>query len=97
MKQVKSTVKTEIEWHTKHWAIISDLLPLTLVLLKERWCQRSLDYSQTSPLIEICNNFNDALTYLPFFSFKCRHSVVLHIILLEVAPKLSHFCKMARR
>jgi len=36
MKQVKSTVKTEIERQTKHWTIFSDLLPLALVLLKER-------------------------------------------------------------
>ena len=42
-----------------------------------------------TPLIEICNelllcnNFNDALTYLPFFIFQCCESVVLYIILLE--------------
>jgi len=36
MKQVKSTVKTEIEWQTKQCTIVSELLPLTLVLLKER-------------------------------------------------------------
>jgi len=36
MKQVKSTAKTETEWQTKHWAIVSDLLPLILVLLKQR-------------------------------------------------------------
>jgi len=41
------------------------------------------------PLIEICselllcNNFNDALTYLPFFSFES----CVYIILLEVASK----------
>ena len=29
-KHVKSTGKTEIEWQTKHWTIVSDLLPLTL-------------------------------------------------------------------
>jgi len=34
VKQVKSTVKTEIEWQTKHWTIFFDLLPLTLVLIK---------------------------------------------------------------
>ena len=43
----------------------------------------------------LCNNFSDALTYLPFFSFKCCGSVALYIILLEVARELSHFCKMA--
>jgi len=45
LKQVTATVKTEIEWQTKHWTIGSDLLPLPLVLLKEkRYCQRSLNY-----------------------------------------------------
>jgi len=29
MKQVKSTVKTETEWQTKHWTIVSDLLAAT--------------------------------------------------------------------
>jgi len=28
MKQVKSTVKTETEWQTKYWTIVSDLPPL---------------------------------------------------------------------
>jgi len=37
------------------------------------------------------------LTYLPFFSFKCCGSVVLYILVLEVARELSRFCKMARR
>jgi len=45
----------------------------------------------------LCNNFNDALIYLPFCSFKCSESVVLYIISLEVARELSHFCKMALR
>jgi len=31
------------------------------------------------------------------FSFKCRESVVLYIISLEVALELSRFCKMALR
>jgi len=59
-------------------------------------------------LIEICNkllsavvllyrNFNDIVTYLLFSIFKCCESVALHIILLEVACKLSRFCKMAHR
>jgi len=56
-----------------------------------------------TPQIEICNklllcyNFNDALTYLLFFIFRYCESVVLYIILLEMARKLSRFCKMARR
>jgi len=45
----------------------------------------------------LCNGFNDGHTCFPIFSFKCCESVVLHIILLEVARKLSRFCKMARR
>jgi len=55
------------------------------------------------PLIEICNkwllcnNFSDAFTFLPFFSFKYCESVVLHSIFLEVASKFSRFCEMARR
>jgi len=36
------------------------------------------------------------LQYLPFFSFKCCESVVLCIILLELARK-SRLCKTARR
>jgi len=35
--------------------------------------------------------------YLPFFSFKSCEPVVLYIILLKVARKLSHFRKMAHR
>jgi len=27
-----------------------------------------------------CNNFNDALTYLPIFSLRCCESVMLYII-----------------
>jgi len=50
-----------------------------IVLKKKRQCQRSLDHRHP-PLIGICykllqylllcNNFNDSLTYLSFFSFK---------------------------
>jgi len=36
----------------------------------------------------MCNNFNDPLMYLPFFSFKSCESVVLGTIFLEVARKL---------
>ena len=39
----------------------------------------------------LCNNFNDILTYLPVFNFKYCESVVLYIILLEVARKKSRF------
>jgi len=31
-----SQIPKQIEWQTKHWTIVSDLLPLTLVLIKER-------------------------------------------------------------
>jgi len=45
----------------------------------------------------MCNNFTDALTYLPFFSFKCSEPVVLYTMLLEEVPReLSRFCKMDR-
>jgi len=37
------------------------------------------------------------VTYHPFHFFKCCESVVLYIILLEVARKLPHFYKMAGR
>jgi len=40
----QGNVKTEIEWQAEHWTIVSDLLQLTLVLTKERSCQRSLDH-----------------------------------------------------
>jgi len=43
--------------------------------------------------VPLCNGFNDALI-LPF-RFKYFESVVLYIILLEVARELSHFCEMA--
>jgi len=40
----QGNVKIEIEWQGEHWTIVSDLLQLTLVLIKERSCQRSLDH-----------------------------------------------------
>jgi len=40
----QGNVKTEIEWQAEHWMIVSDLPPLTFVLIKERSCQRSLDH-----------------------------------------------------
>jgi len=45
----------------------------------------------------LCNNFNNALTCLNFFSFKCCESFVSYMILLEVARELSRFCRMAQR
>jgi len=39
----------------------------------------------------LCNRFNDGLTYFSIFSFKCWDSVVLYIILLEVARELPRF------
>jgi len=45
----------------------------------------------------LCNNFNEALTYLPYFSLKSCEAVISYFILSEVARKLSRFCKMARR
>ena len=45
----------------------------------------------------LCNNLNDILIYLLFFNFTYCESVVICIILLEVARELSRFCKMARR
>jgi len=45
----------------------------------------------------LCNNFNESLTYLPFFSLKYFEAVISYFILSEVARKLSCFCKMARR
>jgi len=47
--------------------------------------------------LPLCNNFNDALTQLLFFSFKsCEHCCFIHQF-VDVARKLSRFCKMARR
>jgi len=43
------------------------------------------------------NDFNGVLTYFPFFRFESCETVVFYITLLEVAHKLSHLCKMARR
>jgi len=45
----------------------------------------------------LCNNFNEALTYLPFFGLMSYEAVFLYFILLEMAHKLSRFCKMTRR
>jgi len=45
----------------------------------------------------MCNNLNDALIHRIFFSFKSCEFVVLYIIFLEVARKLSHFCIVTRR
>jgi len=71
--------------------------------MKERQCQRILyhrhptDRDCNKLLFAIVYYFSYALTYLPFFSFKCCDSVVLYIILLEVACESSRLCKMARR
>jgi len=32
----QGNVKREIEWQAEHWTIVSELLQLTLVLIKER-------------------------------------------------------------
>jgi len=80
---------------------------------KNRMADEALDVSVRDPsptgttMIEICNKFlpylllrnkfNEALTYLFFYSFKCCESVVLQITVLEVARELSRFSKMARR
>jgi len=40
----QGNIKTEIEWQAEHWTIVSDLLQLTLVLIKEQSCQRNLDH-----------------------------------------------------
>ena len=45
----------------------------------------------------LCNNFNEALTYLPFFNLKSCEAVISYFILSEVARKLSRFCKMPRK
>jgi len=44
----------------------------------------------------LCNNFNDALIYF-LLVLNFSNPVLLYIILLEEARKLSRFCKMARR
>jgi len=97
MGQVKSKKRNRTADET--WIIVSVLLPLTLVLIMGG---RVREASTTGiPAIEICsylllcNHFNDALTYLPFL-VSCE-SFVSYIILLDVARKLSRFCKMSRR
>jgi len=101
-----SNLKTEIEWQKKHWAIVSELRLATTNTCIDKgriasenarpqashWYRFVINY-----YFAVCNNFNDALTYLPFFSLKCCESVVLYIILLEVSRNLSCFCKMASR
>jgi len=42
MKQAKS--KTEIEVHTKHWTMVSDLLPLTYWYYHRANSVRNLDH-----------------------------------------------------
>ena len=82
----------------------SNILASTKCLGWQRyWSEKPRLQGTDIPLTEIsnklllCNNWNDALTYVPFFIFRCCESVVLYIILLETARKLSRFCKMARR
>ena len=41
----------------------------------------------------LCNNLNDALTYVPFFIFRCCEPVVLYIILLEKPASCHVFVK----
>jgi len=45
----------------------------------------------------LCNNFNEAPAYIPFFTFKSCEAVISCFILSEVARQLPRFCKMARR
>jgi len=40
----QGNAKTEIDWQAEHWTIVPNLLQLTLVLIKELSCQRSLDH-----------------------------------------------------
>jgi len=48
-----SNLKAKIEWQTKHWTIVSDLPPLTLVLIKKGQCQIRIDHRH--PMIHINN------------------------------------------
>ena len=101
MKQNKSTNKNRMADETLNdspW-----LAPLntgigkgTMVSEKPR-PQASHLYRFVISYLLLCNNFYDALTYLPFFGFKCCEPVVSYIILLEVARKLPCFSKMVRR
>jgi len=92
MKQVKS--EKEIEWQTKHWTIVSGSLPLTLVLIKYSFIEASIT---GIPLIDIdnmflfvlCNNFNDALTYL-FPSALYLVNLVFHTSVGWKRPKSCH-------
>ena len=99
----KSNLKTQIEWQSKHWTTVSDLLPPSLTGIDKG--SRVLEKAQplashwkrfvVNSYVPLCNNFNGALI-LPF-SFKYFESVVLYIILLEVARESSRFCEMAWR
>jgi len=60
-----------------------------------RYSATCYHYKHISNKLLLFCNFNDALTYHPFFSFKCCESVVFYISLLDMAHKLSRFCKMA--
>ena len=182
----KSNLKTEIEWQTKHWKIVADLLILVSLLIKDdrvreastqgriqpeslgggrvqkylvvnshndfptvremkhtsqQCCDQTMDDKMAlcreccfpnctkswwiklvlqvlggdgrppldPPLPQpqasywyrfvinfcslLCNNFNEALTYIPFFTFKSCETVISCFILSEVARKLSRFVK----
>jgi len=78
----------------------SNILASTKCLGWQRyWSEKPRLQGTGIPLIEIsnklllCNNLNDALTYVPFFIFRCCEPAVLYIILLEMARKLSRFVK----
>ena len=78
------------------------LLPLTLALIKERYAR---EVSTTNiPLIEICrncylllcNNFNDALTYLPFPVLDLVN-MLFYILFYWKWPSSCHVFIVARR
>jgi len=90
MKQVKSKNRNRIADDTLDNSL--HLLPLTLVSIRNDSVREAP--TTAIPLIKIynklllCSNFNDALTYLSFFSFKSCESFVEYIILMEVVTLL---------
>ena len=96
-----SNLKTQIEWQMKHWTTVSDLLPPSLTgidkgaRVSEKPQPQAIHWERfvVNSYVPLCNDFNDALIFP--FSFEYFESVVLYIILLEVAREFSRFCEMA--
>ena len=96
----KSNLKTAIEWQTKHWTKVSDLLPVTFALI---YVYRNDSVREVSaagiPLTKICiallygvvQSFQWWFHLFPIFSFKCCDALVLINHFVGSGPQIVTF------